>query len=199
MSRKFIEKVDKQFLASKVADEIVKDEEYDPIGDPDCYGKPRETFSGNDIAFLKSANHAVYSCLGSLTPRIEKDLEKVEFDTENLEWFDDVYCGAESICGFQTLPNGLTYMGVTAGGDWEMPIFFIIYHDGKELRAYIPKDGNTWNHKRKAAFGNEEEEEIADSEFDAQFGTSDGMKSDVNVDCDAICQDIQKRIQYAGG
>jgi hypothetical protein len=59
-----------------------------------------------------------------LTPIIEKDLDKVIFDTENIS--DDGE------------PKDLL------GGDWESPVFFCIYWDGRKLRAYVPEKGNLW-------------------------------------------------------
>jgi len=63
----------------------------------------------------------------------------------------------KDIMGFKTLDNGLTFLGLQAGGDWEHPIFFIVYSDGSQLRAYIPEKGNVFNTDTKQAFGNDEE------------------------------------------
>lgn len=82
---------------------------------------------------------------------LEKDL-KVKFDLEN-------YNNEDGILGYHTEENGLTYYGVSAGGDWEYPVFFMVYWDGKKIRAYIPTDGNPWNTKTKEAYGNDEEED----------------------------------------
>jgi len=89
----------------------------------------------------------------TLTPTVEKDLSKVHFDCEN---FNSSPVGSryDKIMGYHTLYNGLTFLGCSAGGDWEWPVFFIIYFDGKKLRAYIPKDGNICNYKAKYAIGN---------------------------------------------
>lgn len=48
------------------------------------------------------------------------------------------------------------------GGDWEFPITFAVYWDGKCLRGYIPRNGNIWNEYTKCAIGNDEE---ADEKF----------------------------------
>lgn len=58
------------------------------------------------------------------------------------------------------MDNGFTFLGVTAGGDWEEPVFFIIYFDGKGLRGYIPENGNTYNKITKTAFGSEGESDV---------------------------------------
>lgn len=84
-----------------------------------------------------------------------KDLGKVDFDTENFECIPDKVGGdvyGYKYGGFQTLENGLTFLGCAAGGDWQDPVFFIFYYDGKRFRGYIPKDGNSWDPKTKAAY-----------------------------------------------
>jgi len=86
--------------------------------------------------------------------KISDDLSKVKFDFENYEFTDDE---ANSLAGFHTLNNGFTFLGGFGGGDWEWPVFFIIYWDGKQLRGYIPVCGNTFNADLNAAFGSEEE------------------------------------------
>lgn len=62
--------------------------------------------------------------------------------------------------GFQTLENGFTFLGIMMGGDWEFPIFTILYDDGKRLRCYTPSYGNTINLDTKTAFGSECEADI---------------------------------------
>lgn len=80
----------------------------------------------------------------------------MEFDWENFEYRPrDAYCDTASIVGFRTLSNGLTYLGIVAGGDWEFPVFLIVYWDGKQLRGYVPKSGNPWNTDSKKAYGND--------------------------------------------
>jgi hypothetical protein len=135
------------------------------------------------------------TCYRCLTPKIEEDLSKVMFDTENVD--TDGYC-YRSIAGFRTLNNGLTYLGVGAGGDWEEPIFFIIYWNGVSLRGYIPKLGNMWNYDTKQALGNDHNEDEA---FFRKV-----LKNDYNVNyidnnpellfnTDLIIQNIQQRIK----
>lgn len=79
----------------------------------------------------------------TLTPQIEKDLDKCQFDCENVT--EEGYC---------TFDNGFTFFALTCGGDWEFPVFIILYYSGKELRAYIPDKGNPWNKTTKMAYGN---------------------------------------------
>lgn len=109
--------------------------------------------------------------------KIDKDL-KVEFDFENYDCFGESYNSSlKKIIGFHTLNNGFSFLGISAGGDWESPVFFILYWDGTSIRAYIPKDGNTYNEKEMSAYGNNDEDPEG---FD--------------FDCDKILTDIQNRI-----
>ena len=86
-----------------------------------------------------------------------KDISKVEFDFENCfctkeDWNSD-------LIGFVKIGNLATWC-CAAGGDWEQPVTFIIYWNGSNLRGYIPKDGNVWNHKHNIAFGNQNNDDI---------------------------------------
>lgn len=84
--------------------------------------------------------------------QIQNDLSKITFDFENLDVEDEAYENT----GFHTLDNGLSFLFGMASGDWECAIGFIIYWDGKKLRGYIPTLGNTFNLKKKCAFGSED-------------------------------------------
>lgn len=95
-----------------------------------------------------------------LMEKLAPDLSKVVFSAENCDWTGEEF-GPEEIMGYHKLDNGLEYFGVAAGGDWEMFLFFIIYTDGKKLRAYIPTYGNSFNAEAGTAIG---------SEFDSEKG-----------------------------
>jgi hypothetical protein len=60
-----------------------------------------------------------------LTERTNKDLEKVEFDRENFECesCEHMCSGNEKFMGYHTLPNGMSFLGCYAGGDWESPVY----------------------------------------------------------------------------
>lgn len=98
-----------------------------------------------------------------MTEQVNKDLfSKCEFDIENVYGYkeeDASWSTIRDITEFHTWENGLTTLGVLAGGDWESPVYFIIYWDGQQLRGYLPKKGNPYNHKMKQAFGNHTEED----------------------------------------
>lgn len=76
------------------------------------------------------------------------DVRKIQVDFEN------VY-----IEQFVTLTNGVPIALVEAGGDWEVPVMFAFYFDGKKFRAYVPTDGNVYNRTLKQAYGNADEDE----------------------------------------
>lgn len=85
---------------------------------------------------------------------IQESDRSVMFNEENIDT-DTKEFGYE-MSGIKILKNGLPILGVTAGGDWEYPLFFCIYWDGKKFRLYVPRYGNTYNIVAKAAFGSEE-------------------------------------------
>jgi hypothetical protein len=106
----------------------------------------------------------------NLPEAVHKDIAKVEFDFENWSVGFSIYTGKDEegfsdyLAGYCTLPSGIPVLLMNAGGDWEFPICFAIYFDGKGLRAYIPEDGNSYNKKLKSAWGNNSDEDIEDDE-----------------------------------
>lgn len=100
---------------------------------------------------------------------IDHDIN-IAFDTENFttsieDCFGDNIV-REPLLGFHELDNGFMFWGFEAGGDWEYPVFGIVYHDGKRLRGYIPLCGNTVNTDFMCAFGSEEFEYLSRDEQD---------------------------------
>lgn len=120
--------------------------------------------------------------LRKLTPAVKKDLDEVDFDWENFEC-EAFETGNEcnTFLDFHTLPSGLTFMGCCAGGDWQTSVWFIYYWSGKEIRAYIPTKGNTFNPKTKKAYGDGENED-----------------SGPNPDYELMFSDIQEHILMEG-
>ena len=117
-------------------------------------------------------------------PKVQKDISKIQFDLENYD------IDPEGLAGFNKIGD-LSYLGVIAGGDWEMPIFFILYLDhNKQLRGYVPTDGNVFNKPMKSAYGNNDEEDEREVKK-LGFETYDDMDFDWNK----IEEDIKNRIQ----
>lgn len=84
--------------------------------------------------------------------QIAKDLSKITF-AKFKTIANPAKLKEESLIGIHTLSNGLTFMGATASGGDECPVFFIIYWDGSALRGYVPKYGNLFNPDFKSAIG----------------------------------------------
>lgn len=119
-----------------------------------------------------------------LVPDVEKDWSKIDFSTENMD-----------VTAEKLTPDGVPYLRIRAGGDWEHPLIAIIYFDGKKLRGYVPKDGNSYNHQTKAAFGNNDNDAAAvTKQFGDKFVSDDG-DFDVDPDVALVEQDINKRIE----
>lgn len=129
--------------------------------------------------------------------KLGKDL-KVEFDFENF----DAGGGTENdLLDLRTLPNGLTFWGMWANGDWERSVFFIIYWDGKKLRGYVPTAGNPWNRTTKKAYGNDHRADYKDArkhypdlEWDEVTIEDFSSWFDPEMDWKLITKDIQERI-----
>ena len=108
-------------------------------------------------------NQAITDLMAVLTcdeAKVATDCSNIDFNIENLDASSPAifkYAGDQGadLCGFHTLPSGLTFCGAIAGGDWEYPLFYIMYCDGTDLRAYIPIKGNVVNCDTLSAFGSE--------------------------------------------
>lgn len=131
-----------------------------------------------------------------LARAVQADL-KVEFDCENTSLSPQDF-GPEPLMGYRNLGNGLVILGCCAGGDWEFPVYFAVYWDGKKLRAYIPREGNPWNTQTKRAFGNDDEADLrnARQRWPDYFTESfDDVVSDcLDFDPKAILKDIRERL-----
>ena len=93
---------------------------------------------------------------------------KYKFDTENVD------CRG----GIKMSNKGFPYLLCDAGGDWECPVCFFIYFDGKHFRGYIPLKGNAINTKTKSAF--------------------DGGDNDVSFNEKACTEDFLARVEVKG-
>lgn len=115
---------------------------------------------GNDFDFDNFKEEYISYYVVTEIAKVAKDISKVYFDNENNYVSNSdtpVIDENNPLLGIHTLNNGLTFLGCMAGGDWEYPVFFIIYHDGKGFRGYVPSYGNVYNLDFKTAFGSEEE------------------------------------------
>lgn len=122
--------------------------------------------------------------------KVAKDLNTVEFDTENILYDRDEF--DNSWLGFHEMNNGLTFLGCMAGGDWEYPVCFAIYYDGKSLRGYVPRYCNSYNLKTKQAFGNNYVLSLGE-EIAAYLGV-DNFTEDDTLDNDGLIKDITSRV-----
>lgn len=82
-------------------------------------------------------------------------------------------------CGYKNLPNGMHAMFVTVKADWSVPLCFVIYWDGKRLRAYVPREGNIYNRLQEKALT----EQIDFYDFDEN---EDDIVTYTNEDLDAL-------------
>lgn len=139
---------------------------------------------------------SAYSYLWYNNEQIRDDLSKIQFDFENYSSPNSPETPAD-IMGWHTLDNGFSFLGMWAGGDWEQPVYFILYWDGKKVRGYVPEAGNTFNPKYRTAFGSEGDSKkyTNDKDFyaymEATYGTDwedklNLIQPDINAYLDAI-------------
>lgn len=122
---------------------------------------------------------------------IFKDLNKIKHDWENCDYIGDV----------RTTKSGIPYLLGHFGGDWEDPILFMIYWDGKGFRGYIPNHGNCYNRDLNQAFGNDEE---ADKKFIMKNVTNnDGdyskIKRNLTYNKEECIKDFESRLKIKKG
>ena len=135
-----------------------------------------------------------------LREKLGKDL-KVEFDFENFECREDDF-GPDGLMGLQSWPNGLTFLGMAAGGDWEHPVYFVVYWDGKRLRGYVPTAGNPWNTTTKKAYGNDAKADLANAKKrwpDSYAFCEEVEPSDFDFSPVVIKEDLENRFSPAVG
>lgn len=136
--------------------------------------------ASNLLVTWEGLTQKFYNCFPNV---IYKDISKIIFDLENFT-FGDFHDGIK----FETLSNGLSVIWCCAGGDWESPVHFIVYHDGTRFRGYVPTNGNTFHKKSKCAYGSTPEEIDVDED-------DEGPEPDYNL----MRQDIVGRIQFKEG
>lgn len=129
----------------------------------------------------------VHMLLEENLPTVVKDWSKIDFSTENMD-----------VIGEKMTAGGIPYLEIRAGGDWESALICILYFDGKTFRGYVPRAGNTYNHKTKSAFGNHESDEEACAKQFSSVTSIEECYRDVEPDMDLIAQDINGRIEAKG-
>lgn len=100
-----------------------------------------------------SAERLIYNVMiGQEMTKLFKDIGKIDVSFENVLLENN---HRNYPLGFKELPNGVNGYLIMVGGDWEYPVAVFMYYDGKDFRAYVPKDGNSYNKKYKCAYGSE--------------------------------------------
>ena len=138
---------------------------------------------GSDHVVFAYAGSALQGLVDQGTHKIIKDLSKVKFDWEN--WACDP--SPDDATGFWTTEQGVPVLCFMVGGDWEDPMYFVLYPESTtSVRAYIPKEGNTWHLKAKTAWGSQDnvdgfEDEDMDPELNPRKPNVAELKADVSA------------------
>ena len=126
---------------------------------------------------------------------ISKDASLPDFDLENFGCTpndEDDYLNAGELLGLRKSATGVSYIGINAGGDWEIPLYFIMYKEDGELKAYVPSNGNTYNKRFHTAYGSEmETEEFYKLPEEEQQVIEDADHNDLAIDKEDLLADIE--------
>ena len=129
---------------------------------------------------------------------IKKDFKGIHFDWENYDIVGDV-----------RTTKGVPYQLFYARGDWEIPVYFMVYYDGKRIRVYVPTVGNTWRQDLKQALGNVDkaqrgiktddeyvyDELLKDKLIDKQENIPGGISEYIVADKDLMIKDFSNRLE----
>ena len=107
-----------------------------------------------------------------LQKMVQKQIKDLSFENINTITNDGSFY--QELLGPQSISD-FNYLGCSAGGDWQYPVYFIIYQNKDSLRVYIPKDGNVFDTKTNMTY------DTGDDDADGIF------------DKDKIIADIKKR------
>lgn len=125
---KFIEKLTKVYNTVKA--DMPMFEEYD------------EKLNANNMLYsLLDPENKTY--MHPLTKVFTKDCEIINVDIENFKAYN-----------IKKTSDGVEYVLIRMGGDWEIPVYFIVYFDKDEvLRSFLSYKGNMFNFDDMCAFG----------------------------------------------
>lgn len=104
-------------------------------------GEPTTPPAGGDLGVVEEALRR-----RAIPVDIAADLSEIAFGFDNVsardndafEWHKEL----QGLMGAQSIGD-LQFIGCLSGDDNEKPVYYILYHDGDLLRAYVPTDGNS--------------------------------------------------------
>ena len=160
----------------------------------DLKAKILETVKDKDFSgsVCTDMEYAVYTILSNPSKKVYDDIHKIEVDGENAALVGEFDLpGSEGLEPFEVL-NGIPIAWCAMGGDWERPVIVVLYLGDKgELRAYVPEDGNAYNHEQKCAYGSEDN--IAELKDDENY--EDEVDKLYVFDVEKLRADVKSRIQ----
>lgn len=117
---------------------------------------------------------------------VKFDFENICLTDQDIRLFQD---DINKILGYHELPNGFSFYGLFAGGDWEIPVFFILFDHNGETKAYVPKQGNVFNTTTMSAYGNDSDSD--DANIKACHGEDGADNFNQIYDTEAILKEVE--------
>ncbi len=122
-----------------------------------------------DVADLQAKFHAIcakecYDEPAFLCYDATNITTDIDFDTENcsgeVAYISEVSGREKLLLGYNKI-NGFSFYGFNAGGDWEHPVYSILYMEAGDDKVYMytPRRGNTYNPLYDSAYGNNDDSE----------------------------------------
>ena len=112
-----------------------------------------------------------------LSTDLKKEVNKIipNLDFENIcktpsQGFYEELLGPQCIIDFN-------YLGCQSGGDWQFPVYFIVYQYKNRIYVYVPVNGNVYNHNTNMAFGDDR-----DKDFEYLHSLNSNLVLDDNFD-----------------
>lgn len=176
--------------ARRAVQKTTKEELWDLMFD---YAKSHDKYCGIDENYDFEEDDCGITVLENILRESEyanADLNQINVDMENMTCDSDSEYG-KSVAGENLLnlqDNGkFAFFGFQLGGDWEYPVYAMVYYDGERLRVYYPTCGNPINVKYRCAYGSEPNEEIDKTDWDAP---------DFGFNWNLIAEDIEKTFVF---
>ena len=119
---------------------------------------------------------------------IKKDFKGIHFNWENYDIVGDV-----------RTTKGIPYQLFNAHGDWEIPVYFMVYYDGKKIRVYDLKQalGNVYKAQRDIKTDDEYvyEQLLKDKLIDKKDNGPGGISEHIVADKDLMIKDFSNRLE----
>lgn len=149
--------------------------------------KPKKKFNWEDLIYEISNDQNPNSVMKNVIKDVDSSLPEFSINAENL----GVYGFSNSSSVIRCTKTGVPYLICWGGGDWEVPICWMLYCDGSSFRGYVPTRGNCFNLLTNELLGNDEQQ---DDIFLKQEGVILEEDDRIEWDLDEVIREFEYNI-----